>query len=104
MIIVLSVLLLIVIVLLLISMYYNYRFAKIIMKFEDSLTESLDKLDERYQSISKILEIPLFYDSPQIRKVITDIKACRDSILEVANSIAQIEESRDGKKEEIPED
>mgnify|MGYP001500856511 FL=1 len=91
-------------VLLLVSLYYNYRFAKIIMKFEDSITKSLDKLDERYSSISQILEIPIFYDSPQIRKVISDIGDCRDSILEVANSIANVEESQDGEKEKIPED
>ena len=71
------------------------------MKFEDSIAVSLDKLDERYQSISQILEIPLFYDSPQIRKVVSDIRDCRDSILEVANSIAKIEERQDGEEEEI---
>ena len=91
-------------VLLLVSLYYNYRFAKIIMKFEDSITKSLDKLDERYESISQILEIPIFYDSPQIRKVISDIKDCRDSILEVANSIADVEESQDGEEKKISED
>ena len=87
--------------LLLVSLWYNYRFATIILKIEDSITESLDQLDNRYKSISKILEIPLFYDSPQIRKVVMDMKACRDSILKVANSIANIEEEIiDGKEEE----
>ena len=73
------------------------------MKFEDSITESLDKLDEKYNSISKILEIPLFFDSPQIRKVISDIRDSRDVILEVANSIAQVEENQNAEKEEIPQ-
>jgi hypothetical protein len=85
-------------VILLISLYYNYKFAKILIKMEDSISDSLDKLDERYTSISKVLEIPLFYDSPQIRQVINDVQACRDSILLVANNVAQIEES-DGKEE-----
>lgn len=90
-------------VLMLVSLYYNYKFAKIIMKFEDSIAESLDKLDEKYTSISKILEIPLFFDSPQIRKVISDIKDSRDAILEVANSVAQVEENKNAESQEIPE-
>jgi hypothetical protein len=97
----LSVSLIVVVVLLVVSVYYNYRFAKIIMKFEDSIAVGLDKLDERYQSISMILEIPVFYDSPQVKKVVSDMQVCRDTILEVANSLAKIEESQDGEEEEI---
>ena len=41
--------------------------------------------DERYESISKVLEIPLFDDSPQIKTVHKDIKKSRDQILAVAN-------------------
>ena len=79
--------------LLIVSVYYNYKFAKILIKMEDAISDSLDKLDERYASISKVLEIPIFYDSPQIRQVIRDVKDCRDSILLVANNVANIEES-----------
>ena len=86
--------------LLLISIYYNYKFARTLIRMEDALEESLDRLDERYASISKILEIPLFYDSPQIRQVITDIKECQDSILFVANQIATVEEIADGEEKE----
>tara|TARA_B100000131_G_C17602198_1_gene403958 strand:+ start:216 stop:524 length:309 start_codon:yes stop_codon:yes gene_type:complete len=82
-----------------VSLYYNYRFATIILKIEDAIEASLNKLDQRYASISKVLEIPLFYDSPQIRQVVDDIRASRDSILEVANQIASIEETSD--EEEI---
>ena len=66
---------------------------------EDALEQSLDKLDERYESISKVLEIPLFYDSPQIRQVVKDIKDCQDSILYVANEIGRLEEIDDGEEE-----
>ena len=61
-------------VLLGISIYYNYKFGRSLLRMEDALEESLDRLDERYESISKVLEIPLFYDSPQIRQVVSDIK------------------------------
>ena len=49
-------------------------------------------LDERYAKISDILTIPLFYDSPQIRDVLKDIKACRDTVLITANLLANVEE------------
>ena len=86
-------------VLLVFSIYYNYKFGRALIRMEDALEMSLDKLDERYESISKILEIPLFYDSPQIRQVISDIKDCQDSILFIANEIGQLEEIPDGEEE-----
>ena len=54
-------------------------------------------LDQRYESISKVLEIPLFQDSPEIRRVHEDIKKSRDSILEIANIMTNgmIEEVED---------
>ena len=83
-----------------ISIYYNYKFGRTLIKMEDALETSLDRLDERYESIAKVLEIPLFYDSPQIRQVISDIKMCQDSILFVANEIGRLEESQDGEEED----
>ena len=66
---------------------------------DDALEQSLDKLDDRYESMSKVLEIPRFYDSPQIRQVVQDIKECRDSVLYVANEIGRLEEIEDGEEE-----
>ena len=86
-------------VLLLLSAYYNYKFGRALIRMEDALETSLDKLDDRYESISKILEIPLFYDSPQIRQVVQDIKECQNSILYVANEIGRLEEIEDGEEE-----
>jgi len=70
---------------LVISLFYVFKFALIIFRVEDAIEESLDIIDERYRSMSKILEVPLFYDSPQIRQVVNDIKVTRDSLLLVAN-------------------
>jgi hypothetical protein len=55
------------------------------VKFVDAIENSLDVMDERYSSIDKVLETPLFYDSPQIRQVLDDVRVCRDSILLAAN-------------------
>ena len=86
-------------VLLVLSVYYNIKFGRALIRMEDALELSLDKLDERYDSISKILEIDLFYDSPQIRQVVKDIKECQESILYVANEIGRLEEIEDGEEE-----
>ena len=73
-----------------VSLYFVVRFGLVILKIEDAIEESLDVLDERYRSISEILEIPLFYDSPQIRQVVNDIKVSRDSVLKIAQSLSLI--------------
>lgn len=86
-----------------ISLYYNYRFGKIIVQVEDALETSLDVLDERYASISEVLKTPLFYDSPQVRKVVEDLKDSRDAILYVANQIGNLEEFGAEDDEEIQE-
>ena len=87
-------------VLLVMSMYYNYKFARTLIRMEDAVEKSLDELDQRYFDITQILEIPVFYDSPQIRQVIEDIRKSRDSILYVANQLAKVE--FDGEEEKNP--
>ena len=75
-----------------VSIYFNVKHGLLILKFIDGIEETLDMLDKKYTSMSEILEIPLFYDSPQIRGVLDDIKDCRDSILIAANQLGRIEE------------
>ena len=86
-------------VLLGVSAYYNYKFGRSLIRMEDALEQSLDKLDERYASVSQILEIDIFYDSPQIRQVVADIQECQQSILYVANEIGTLEEIEYGEEE-----
>ena len=78
------------------SLYYNWKFANLILKMEDEISQSLDILDARYLSMSKVLEIPIFFDSPQVRQVIDDIRDSRDSVLLIANKLANVEEVSDG--------
>ena len=75
--------------------YYLWKFSKIILRMEDEIENAIDVLDERYASISKVLEIPLFFDSPEIKKVVEDVKGSRDAILRIANSIGEIEEEKE---------
>jgi len=79
------------------SLYYNYRFALLIIRMEDAIEVSLDSLDERYTSIQKVLDTPLFFDSPQVRQVIKDITESRDAVLYVANELTGIEYGKEEK-------
>ena len=74
--------------LLCISIYFNIKLGITILRFEDSVEECLDIIDERYRSISKVLEIPIFFDSVEVRQVVNDISATRDAILIIANSLS----------------
>jgi hypothetical protein len=81
---------------------FAYQSAMTILRIQDAVEESLDVLDTRYESISKILKIPLFYDSPEIKRAVNDISKSRDAILYVANQLTSIqeqEEENDGNKE-----
>jgi hypothetical protein len=76
--------------LLCVSIYYNVRFGLIILKMQDAVEECLDALDEKFAIFSKILEKPVFFDSVEVRQVISEIKGCQDLILKIANSITDM--------------
>ena len=78
---------------LIVSLYYNYRFGKIILQVQDDIEECLDVLDARYRSISEVLNIPVFFDSVEVRRVIQDIEKCRSSILYVADRMTTIDQN-----------
>jgi hypothetical protein len=56
---------------------------------QDSLETCLDILDERYKSVNKILDIPIFFDSIEVRNCVNEIKKTRDAILIVANVLTR---------------
>ena len=66
-----------------------------VLAVEDTIEECLDILDERYNSISKILEIPIFFDSVEVRRVVDDINASRNAILIIANKLADIQTAKE---------
>lgn len=71
--------------------YYVYRFAKMILEIQDAVSESLQVIDGRIASINKVLEIPLFFDSPEIRRVHDDLRITRDTIIKIAETFSTIE-------------
>jgi hypothetical protein len=76
----------------LITTYYCIKFARNLLRITESIEAALDILDDRYASISKILQIPLFYDSHEVRQVLTDIEQSRDAILLVADIVGRVEQ------------
>jgi hypothetical protein len=62
-----------------------YRLGITVLDVEDSLEDSLELMDERIQSMDKILEIPLFSDSAEIKKIHRDMQSCRDAIVDISN-------------------
>ena len=85
----------IVILLVLSNLYFikkSYEFGRTILELQDAIEDSLNTLNERVDSVSKILEIPLFFDSPEIRSVHEDVKTSRDTIRRVAETFSIIEE------------
>ena len=54
---------------------------------QDSIEDCLDEIDNKYNNISNILEIPIFYDSPEVKRVLSDIKDVKASLMYVANTL-----------------
>jgi hypothetical protein len=77
------------------STYYCIFFARKLLYVTEQIEKSLDILDERYASIDRILQIPLFYDSKEVRQVLKDIEVSRDAILQVAAAVGRVEETVD---------
>ena len=81
------------------SVYLNFKLGVTILRFEDAVEESLDIIDERYRSMSKVLETPIFFDSVEVRQVVNDIGTTRNALLLIANRLSNAgEESSKGSK------
>lgn len=75
--------------LLVFAVWKLYQFSIIIMDIEDSIEESLDILNERYSKMNEILQKPVFFDSVEVRQVISDIRECHNAILNIANKLTK---------------
>jgi len=89
----LSIVCVVLVVLLSLSVYFNIKHGILLIKIQDSIERSLDILDHQYNKISKVLEIPIFFDSVEVRQVISEIKSARDSILFIANELTSVDDT-----------
>ena len=72
----------------LIAGYYVYKFAKIIMVFEDDLSYVIEELSKCDEILNKVLSLKLFFDSVEVKeefqRVLEQIKYCRFSVMQMA--------------------
>jgi hypothetical protein len=86
----LVVLIIVLLVICVFSVYYAVKFGLVILQLEDIIEESIDNLDNSYNKLSSILEIPIFFDSVEVRQCVDEIKNARNSILLIGNSLTSI--------------
>jgi len=79
--------------------YYCIKFALIIIKVQATIENSLDKIDRKYNRISQITKIPVFYDSPEIKKIIQEIIEVQDVVYEIALDLSQSTSTKKTKEE-----
>lgn len=77
------------------SLYFCIKFALIIIKMQDVIEESLDIIDEKYNNLSKILEIPIFYNSPEIKSAVAELQETREVLLYIANRLVDDKKTLD---------
>ena len=74
------------------SIYFCIRFALMLITLRDVIEDSLDIIDEKYHRISKILEIPVFFDSKEVKLALSDLEDARNALLIVANKLSKEDE------------
>lgn len=79
-------------------LYFCIKFALIIISMQEVIEESLDIIDEKYNNLSKILEIPIFYNNTEIKNAISEVQETRDVLLYIANQLVKDKETL---KEEV---
>tara|TARA_B100000700_G_C14893574_1_gene783896 strand:- start:580 stop:891 length:312 start_codon:yes stop_codon:yes gene_type:complete len=63
------------------------KFSLLILEVEEAINDCVELLDEKYRSMSEVLETPVFFDSVEVRKVISDIQDCQKAVVVVANRL-----------------
>lgn len=86
--------------LLFLTSYFCIKFALIILNLQEAIEESLDIIDTRYNRVSKILEIPIFYNSPEVKSVVQEIEDTKDALLYIANQLTKSNTLNDETNEE----
>tara|TARA_B000000557_G_C20758857_1_gene436435 strand:- start:412 stop:735 length:324 start_codon:yes stop_codon:yes gene_type:complete len=81
--------------LLLVSIYYCIKFAMIIIRMQEVIEDSLDIIDEKYNNLSKILEIPIFYNNTEVKNAIKEVQETRDVLLYIANQLVEDKKTLD---------
>ena len=70
--------------LLLASVYFIWKFSKIIMVFEDDISDTVGTLNDVEDAIDNVLKMEIFFESTEVRKevekILDEVRYCRMSI------------------------
>ena len=58
-----------------------------LLRVQDAIEKSLDEIDKKYARLTEILNIPVFYDSPEIKRIVQEIYEIREAIIYIANTL-----------------
>ncbi len=75
-------------ILLLFFGYFCIKFALALIRVQEAIEDSLDEIDSKYNRMSEILKIPVFFDSPEIKNLISEIYDVRESVVYVADRLS----------------
>jgi len=59
--------------LLIVAIWFLWKFVRIILVFEDDLSDAIESLQEVERSMVNVLELKLFFDDEQIRNLVGEI-------------------------------
>lgn len=87
-----------------ITLFYAIRWAKIIFVLEDDLSEAIEIHDRTIKVLQNILEMPMFFDSPEVKSVVNDslenVKACQLATYKLVQNFTQRSKQRYIREEE----
>lgn len=80
-------------ILVVVEAYFLWKFAKIIMIFEDDLSEAIEATNAVEDAIKQVLEMQMFFDSPEVKQatqnILEQVKICRIIIQKVIGRFTQ---------------
>ena len=79
--------------------FYCFRFAFTLLRVQDTTEEAISQIDESHESISEILKIPVYYDSPEVKRVLQEIINVQRVMINIASSLSNSFETDDEENE-----
>lgn len=70
-----------------VSLYFNWKLARIVFRMEDGIEEALDRIDAAYRRVGKVLENPVGSDDPYVVEVVDAVRYARSAVLDTANQL-----------------
>lgn len=84
--------------------YFLYRFARIILILENDFSEATEVLQNAEKTIVNVLEMPMFFDSPEVQKATVEaLEGIKTAKIAVAGLVTKFTQRSKQKYTEITE-